>query len=277
MIINTVEFIEKINLELRNNIQKLETKPTLQLIHVGKNTGAISFRKSILREAKKVGILVNVKEFDSSNEESEIIDFIKNINDDDSITGILAFLPFDKKFNERKILDTISTKKDVDGLNSKSFSKILHSKKYNNISTTALSTLEYLKSITELKGKDVLIINRSNIIGKPLLFMLLNEDATVQLAHSKTNDIYEKIANSDIIISAIGKAKFLKTQRFKDDAIIIDLGVSALDGKLYGDFDIENYEDINIKYLPSIGGIGKINSNMILRNTYRNGVENDRE
>lgn len=105
--------------------------------------------------------------------------------------------------------------------------------------------------------------------------MLSNENATVQMAHSKTVDIYEKMANADIIISAIGKPKFFKTEKFKKDAIIVDLGVSTLGGLLYGDFDSSNYENLDIKYVPSIGGVGKINSNMILKNTYRNGVEND--
>ncbi|EHR35067.1 tetrahydrofolate dehydrogenase/cyclohydrolase catalytic domain-containing protein [Helcococcus kunzii] len=275
MIIKVDNFIRKMNTELKSNIEKLEFIPKLQLVRIGNDIGAKSFEKSIFKEAKKIGIDVDVKIFYKCDSESEIIEFIEQVNEDNTINGILLFLPIDNKFNQRKILNTISPKKDVDGLNIKSLAKLFITDEYRNVPTTALSTLEFLQSLTNLEGKDVLVINRSLIIGKPLYFMLSNENATVQMAHSKTADIYEKMANADIIISAIGKPKFFKTEKFKKDAIIVDLGVSTLGGLLYGDFDSSNYENLDIKYVPSIGGVGKINSNMILKNTYRNGVEND--
>lgn len=276
MILNVNDFIEQMNSELKTEINKLDFIPKLQLIRIGNDAGAKSFEKSIIRESKKIGIEVDTKLFSNDNSEEEIIEFIEKSNKDNSINGILTFVPFDKKFNERKILNSISPKKDVDGLNIESLGKLFTDKNYINVPTTALSTLEFLKSLTNLEGKDILVINRSLIIGKPLFFMLSNENTTVQMAHSKTKDIYEKMANSDIVISAIGSPKFYKTDEFKKDAIIVDLGVSSLDGKLYGDFDSNNFDFLDIKYIPSIGGVGKINSNMILRNTYLNGVENDR-
>jgi len=275
MILNVNNFIEQMNSELKAEIDKLDFIPKLQLIRIGDDPGAKSFEKSIVREAKKIGVNVETQIFSNENSEEEILDFIEKSNVDSSVNGILTFVPFDKKFNERKILNFISTNKDVDGLNIESLAKLFTDKEYRNVPTTALSTLEFLKSLESLQGKDILVINRSLIIGKPLYFMLSNENATVQMAHSKTKDIYDKMANSDTIISAIGQPQLFKTNRFKQNAIVVDLGVSSKEGKLYGDFDSSNFENLDIRYIPSIGGVGKINSNMILKNTVRNGVEND--
>lgn len=270
MILKTDKYIEKLNKDLKKRVEKLENTPLLYLIRVGDDKGSLSYEKSIYKEAKKININVKTKVFNNDSNEDEIIDFIETLNRDVKVSGILVFVPLCKKFSQKKILNSISSKKDVDGLNEESISKVIYSKDYHNLPTTALSTLEYLKSITNLESKDVLIINRSLVVGKPLSLMMINEGATVQIAHSKTKNLNEKIASSDIVISAIGKKEILDTDDFKDDAIVIDLGYSIEDNNIYGDFCFDKLKDLNIKYLPSVGGIGKINSNMIIKNTIRN-------
>lgn len=277
MILDTKDFIKKLNEQLIENIKDKPWRPLLYLLKASDDNSSESFRKSIIKQAEKVGVEVKIKDFDIDSSQDEIIAYIEKLNQYDKVDGILFFSPLDKKYDQRAIFNKISPEKDVDGLNIESFSKLLWKKDYKNLPTTALSTLEYLKSITDLEGKDVLVINRSMIIGKPLIHMLLNEDASVQVCHSKSKDLYEKISKADIIISAIGRGKSIKTKDFKEGAIVIDLAYDMIDGKFYGDFDSEGFEDMNINYLPSIAGIGRINANMILRNTYRNGVENDRK
>lgn len=150
MIIKVDNFIRKMNTELKSNIEKLEFIPKLQLVRIGNDIGAKSFEKSIFKEAKKIGIDVDVKIFCKCDSESEIVEFIEQANEDNTINGILVFLPIDNKFNQRKILNTISPKKDVDGLNIKSLAKLFITDEYRNVPTTALSTLEFLQSLTSL-------------------------------------------------------------------------------------------------------------------------------
>ncbi|MFM1525476.1 MULTISPECIES: tetrahydrofolate dehydrogenase/cyclohydrolase catalytic domain-containing protein [Helcococcus] len=274
MILDTKDFINQINEELKNIVSKINKNIKLSLIRIGDNKGAISFEKSIKIEAGKIGLEVISKVFDSKTSEEEVLSYINKNNDDESIQGILVFVPIEADLDQKKILNTISIYKDVDGLNEFSKLKLFSPNDYINTPTTALSTFEYLKSLANLEGKDVLIINRSEVIGKPLALMLINEGATVQIAHSKTVNLYEKISKSDIVISGIGKAKIIDTNQYKENAIVIDLGYDVIDNKIYGDFNSEKYEQINIRFLPSIGGIGRINSNMIIRNAIRNGERN---
>ena len=274
MILNTKDYIHEINEKLKNKLSEINKNIKLTLIRIGSNKSAISFEKSIIKEAEKIGIEVISKVFDSKVSENEVLSYINKNNDDEYVQGILVFVPIDSDLNQKKILNSISIHKDVDGLNSLSKLKLFSSNDYVNTPTTALSTFEYLRSLTDLEGKDVLIINRSEIIGKPLALMLINEGATVQIAHSKTKNLYEKISKSDIVISAIGKANIIDTNNFKENAIVIDLGYDVKENKIFGDFNSEFYDEINIKFLPSIGGIGRINANMILRNVIRNGENN---
>ena len=273
MILNTDDLLEQLNTNLHEKIKKLEKKPNLCIIRIGDNAGAVSYEKSILKSANELGFNIDANIFESDDSKEEIKKLIAAKNEDDEINGLLILSPI-IGHNIEEYFNLISLEKDVDGQNTKSIINLFN-KDYRNVATTALATLEYLQSITELNSKDILIINRSKIIGVPLSIMLKNENATVTIAHSKTKNIYEKIKNSDIVVSAIGKPKILQTNDFKDDAIVIDIGYSIdKDGNVSGDFDAENFKDLNIRYLPSIGGIGKINSNIILRNTYINEVKN---
>lgn len=273
MILNVEKLLEQLNNDLKDKISKLEKKPILSTIRIGNDKSAISYEKSILKQASYIGIEVDTNIFESDIDIDEIKDLIKRKNDDSDINGILIFSPVEN-YDEKELFNMIDTSKDVDGLNEKSIANVYTSKDYHNTATTAYATLEYLESITDLESKDVLIINRSMIIGKPLSIMLLNENATVTVAHSKTKDLYEKMKTADIIISAVGKPEIFNPKDLKKDAIIIDLAYSMDENnKIKGDFK-NTFTSSPIKYLPPVGGIGKINSNIIIRNTYLNEVRN---
>lgn len=270
------EIYDKFNKNLKKQIKSSDKKIILSTIRVGDNAGAKSFEKSILREAGKLGVEVKNSFFEKNTSKEELLKYLIEQNNDDSINGILVFTPLDIDFNPKEILNNIDISKDVDGLNIKSSQNLYMDKEYVNVPTTAVATLFYLKETIDLKGKDILIINRSNIIGKPLFNMLIDNDATVTVAHSKTKNIEDKIKDYDIVISAIGRSNHFKEIEFKKNAILIDLGISSEGGKYYGDFDYTYLEDKEISYLPSLEGIGRLNANFIIRNTYLNGVKNDR-
>lgn len=273
MILSIDSLLEQLNMDLGKKVKKLEKKPTLSTIRIGNNSGVISYEKSILKSAKNLGFDIDTNVFDENDSEEKIRKLIISKNEDNKVNGILIFSPA-KNHDIDEYFNLISLEKDVDGQNSKSIINLFNLD-YINVATTALATLEYLQSITDLNSKDILVINRSKIIGIPLSFMLQKENATVTIAHSKTKNIYEKIKNSDIVISAIGKPEILKTEDFKENAIVIDIGYSIdKNGNVRGDFDSSNFKELNIKYLPPIDGIGRINSNIILRNTYINEVRN---
>lgn len=277
MKLNIQEVYDNLTKDLKASLEKSKNEPTLATIRVGNNGGAISFEKSIIKEANNIGIKVIDKVFEANTEKEVLMTYLEKINNDDAITGILVFTPLEIDFDEDDLLNSISINKDVDGLNIKSIQNLYLNKDYLNVPTTAYATLYYLKQITELKGKDVLIINRSNIIGRPLFYMLIDHDATVTMAHSKTVELIEKIRNYDIIISAVGRPEFFGDVDFKEEAMLIDLGVSSKNGKYYGDFDYSKLENKNISYLPALKGVGRLNANFILRNTLLNGEKDDRE
>ncbi len=270
------EIYDKFSNELKIQIDNSNRKFILSTIRVGDNGGAKSFEKSILIEAKKLGVEIRNTYFEKNTPKKDLLKYLEKQNNDKEVSGILIFTPLEIDFNQNEILNNIDVTKDVDGLNIKSSQNLFIDKNYINVPTTATATLYYLKEIIELAGKDILIINRSNIIGKPLLNMLIDNDATVTMAHSKTKNLEEKIKDYDIVVSAIGRANYFKKIEFKKHSILIDLGISEKDGKYYGDFDYKYLENKEISYLPSLRGIGRLNANFIIRNTYLNGVKNDR-
>ena len=275
MIIDIKNYYDKLIEKLNKDISSLNFTPKLSTIRVGEDPAAISYEKSILREAKKLNIDVKNKVFEKNTTKEEIEKYLAQENKSD-INGILIFSPMQVDFDQKIIFNKIDADKDVDGLSLKNFNKIFSDKDYINLPTTATASLNFLRDNFNLPSKNVLIINRSLIIGKPLAMMLLNEDATVTIAHSKSKDIKNMMKDFDIIISAIGKAKYFSDTELKKDALVVDLGISKKEGIYCGDFNKEDFIDSSVKYLPSIGGIGRLNACFILRNTYMNGVKNDR-
>ena len=275
MIIDIKDYYYNLIKKLNQDISSLDFTPKLSTIRVGDDAAAISYEKSILREAEKLDIDVKTKVFEKNSYKEEIEKYLDQENKSDA-NGILIFSPMQVDFDPKIIFNKIDAKKDVDGLSLKNFNKIFFDEDYINLPTTATATLNYLKDNFDLTSKNILLINRSLIIGKPLAMMLLNEDATVTIAHSKSKDVKNMMKDFDIVISAIGKARYFKNVELKNDALLVDLGISKEDGKYYGDFDKEDFIDSSIKYIPSLGGIGRLNACFILRNTYMNGVKNDR-
>lgn len=261
MYINCKEKAQKIKQELKSKINP-NIPPVLTIIQVGDNPASNSYIKGKLKDCEEVGIAYNHYKYDDSIPESVLIANIKSLQK--SCDGIIVQLPLPKHINENNIISAIDKEKDVDGF------------KINSPFTpcTPLGIMNLLKDITDLTGKDVLVINRSNIVGRPLVNLLLDKDATVTIAHSKTKDLFQKIKIYDIIITAVGIPNFIKREYIKEGQIVIDVAINKdNDGKLCGDVEKGCEEIADITPVP--GGVGILTRNSLLENTFT-AYENNR-
>lgn len=194
----------------------------------------------------------------------EVIELIEDLNKDEAINGILVQLPIPEHLEKDKILNSIDPKKDIDGLTSYNLGKLINNEK-GLFPATASGVIKLFKYYNiDLAGKNVLVINKSTLVGKPLALMLIEKGATVTIAHSKTIDLNQKLKNFDIIISAVGKKDLIKFEDVNEDTILVDIGVSRIDGKIYGDIE-ERLEERNTS-TPTIGGVGPLTIALLAEN-----------
>lgn len=242
--------------------------PTICVIIVGDNKASRSYVNSKHKACMQNEINSIIREFEENIKEEILLEEIDKLNNDKNIHGILVQLPLPKHINAMKVLEKISPEKDVDGFNPINVGK-LNLGIATLIPCTPLGIIKLIESTKEdIEGKNALVIGRSNIVGKPVASLLLNKNATVTIAHSKTTNLKDLIEKADIIVSCVGKAHFL-TQDFlyKSNAIIIDVGNNYKNGKLVGDVDFENVKD-KVKYIsPVPGGVGPMTITMLMYNT----------
>ena len=249
--------------KLKKEVLKLEVKPHLLIIQVNDDVASNSYIKGKIKDCSEIGVICDLLKLDINISQSELLSIIDKYNKDSTIHGILVQMPLPKQINEDVIKQSIDPKKDVDGFNKLSKFK----------PCTPYGIIKYLEFINyEFKSKNAVIINRSNIVGKPLINLLLEKDCNVTVLHSKTTleDMKYYLQHADLIVSAIGKPHILKGYNFKKDAVLIDVGISRVDGKLCGDFETNN----DVKLQKSVpGGIVLITILTLLENlleAYRN-------
>jgi len=272
LIISGLEVSAKIKEGLINKVQKLNKNgisPCLATILVGDDPASTIYVRNKHRACAEVGIETKDNKIDSSIEEKQLIELIKSLNEDQSIHGILLQLPLPPQINQFNVINAINPKKDVDGLTYYNAGLLLN-KKSTFIPCTPLGVMELLKYYNiNLKEKDVVIVNRSILVGKPIALLLLDKDATVTICHSHTKNINEKIRNTDIVITAVGNRKLftLKEESVKDGVIVIDIGITRENGKIKGDVDFENVSKKASWITPVPGGVGPMTIAMLLKNT----------
>lgn len=241
--------------KLKKAFVELDFVPTLAIIQVGNRDDSNSYIASKKKFGEEIGVKVLHIVFDENVHENEIITKIKELNDDKNINGIIVQIPLPVHIDKDKIINTINPGKDVDGLTSTS----------RFISATTLgiiSLLNYYK--IPLEGKKVTIVGRSSLVGKPTMLALLNEDATVTICHSKTENLKEHTQNADILIVAIGRPKFINHEFVSSGQIIIDVGTNIVDlpaqagKKIVGDVDFDDVSDIVSAITPVPGGVGQM-------------------
>jgi len=241
--------------------------PFLASILVGEDGGSLSYINNQMKISNEVGIKYETFNFKEDLSEEEIIKKIHELNNDDNVDGIMLQLPLPKKFNEERIISAIAYKKDVDGLTDVNFGRFYKGEE-SFIPCTAKSVLELIKSAEKnLNGKTAVIVGRSNIVGKPASFLLLNENCTITVCHSKTKNLKEVCKGADILVAALGKPDFITKDYIKQDAIVIDVGTTMIEGKVRGDVQFQEVIEDSSYVTPVPGGVGAMTTTMLMKNT----------
>ena len=264
-LLSGIECRNKLKENLTKKINKIKEKITIAVISVGNNEASKIYIKNKIKECQSVNIECQHLHFEKSTT-NELIKLITKLNQDKNITGILVQLPLPKNIEENKVINTIDYKKDIDGLTKSNIAK-LYSNQKGIIPCTAkgiIDLLEYNK--IEIEGKNITIIGRSNLVGKPLTLALLNKNATVTTCHSKTKDLKKQTKKADIIIVAVGKPNLIKKEMISKNSIIIDVGINRINGKIAGDVDKSVYKKCKA-ITPVPGGVGPMTVYEVLSNT----------
>lgn len=256
----------KIKEELKAEIKTYMIKPCLAVIQIGNDEASNVYISAKQKACSEVGIYLKHIKFDEDSREIEIINKIIELNNDEYVHGILLQLPIPEKFNEEKLINYISRNKDVDGLTDINVGKLINNKKCL-VSCTPQGIIKLLEeSGVSIPGKNVVIVGRSKLVGKPLISLFLNNDATVTVCHSKTNNLKDFTKNADILVVAVGKKHLITEDMVKKDSVVIDVGINRIDGKLYGDVDYENVKNKVSLITPVPGGVGPMTVAMLLCN-----------
>lgn len=258
---------EEIKRNIEEKVAKGVRKPSMVAVLVGNDGGSISYMKNQQKLSESLGVKYTSIILEESITEEELLNEIKNLNEDKNVDGIILQLPLPKKFNEKLITSSINYEKDIDGLTDVNTGKLYKGEKCF-IPCTAKSVIEIIKSVeTNIEGKKAVIIGRSNIVGKPAAQLLLNENATVTICHSRTKNLSEVCKDADILVSAIGRPAFVTKNFVKEGAIVIDVGTTMVDGKIKGDVLYDEVIDIASLVTPVPGGVGAMTTTMLIKNT----------
>ena len=268
MILDGKKVSSEIVENIKNNILKDNLSIGLAIIWLGDNPSSEIYIKNKREKCKYVGIKSELYHFNNEVLESDVIKLINELNERDDIDGIIIQSPVPENIDYVKCVNMISPSKDIDGFTNISIGNLVQ-KRPSIISCTPKGIIKLLEYYNiPLEGKRVCIINRSNIVGKPLFQLFLDKNATVTICHSKTKNLDEITRNSDIIVSAVGKPKFITSDMVNEDATIIDVGITRVGDKVVGDVDFDNVKD-KVKYItPVPGGVGPMTIAMILENLF---------
>ena len=275
MIIDGKKIAAELREKIKSDIQKIsnDNKPGLTVILIGEHPASQIYVRNKEKFANEVGINSSVLRFDENITEEDLKNEIKKLNDDTNVHGILVQLPLPKHISQKDIIESIDPNKDVDGFHPINVGN-LSSGNDAMIPCTPLGCYYLIKKvIPNLSGLNAVVIGRSNINGKPMAQLLLKENCTVTIVHSKTKNIEEICKNGDIIIAAVGKAKMVKSDWVKNTAVIIDVGINRIEingkNKIVGDVDFDNVQDKVKGISPVPGGVGPMTIACLLENTLK--------
>ena len=251
--------------------------PGLAVVIIGEDPASQIYVRNKMKACEAAGIKSFNVVLPETITQSEAEEEVKKLAENSEVDGIIVQLPLPKKFDEKRILSLIPVEKDVDGLSSENLGKLLKGED-SLISCTPYGIIELLKGYgVKFAGKTAVVLGRSNMVGKPVAALLLRENATVTVCHSKTENIALYTKNADILVAAIGKAKFVTADMVKDGAIVVDVGINRIDGKIYGDVDYESVKDKCSLITPVPGGVGPMTVTMLLQNTFNACIKNRRK
>lgn len=269
IVIDGKELANRLQDELKSKISKSGIAPVLAVVMVGNNEASSIYVRNKEKAAQKVGIDCKILHFSENISQEELCLHVAKLNNDESINGIIIQQPLPAHLNIFELLCLISPQKDVDGFSPINLGLLTVNSPSAMLSATPRGVMALLKETrVDLEGKNALVIGRSNIVGKPMAQMLLNANCTVTIAHSKTKNLSELVSRADIVVVACGVPKMLKAEWVKEGAIIIDVGINRVDGKLCGDVDFEKVKMKASFITPVPGGVGPLTVTMLLQNTY---------
>ena len=267
-LLNGKELSQKIKLNLKQEVESLNAKVGLAVIIVGNNPASRVYVNNKKKACEEIGFLSREYALPEETTQEELVNLVKELNEDKEINGILVQLPLPKHLDEKAVIETISPLKDVDAFHISNVGKIMIGD-YVFLPCTPAGVMELLHEANiDVTGKECVVIGRSNIVGKPMALLLLHENATVTVCHSKTKDLKEVTKRADVLVVAIGRAKFVTADMVKPGAVVIDVGMDRDEnGKLCGDVDFESVEKIASAITPVPGGVGPMTIAMLMKNT----------
>ena len=262
------EYQQKYMPILKDKISKLDKQLGLAVIQVGNDEASNVYVKQKEKKALELGYKFVHKVFEEDVDNESVINYINELNNDDSIDGIIVQMPLPEQLDAALIQNSVNPLKDVDGLSYTNGGK-LEQNHPSLIPCTPKGIMALLDEYNiDVEGKNVTVVGRSILVGKPTALLFTNRNATVTLCHSKTKDVKEHTKNADIVVVAVGIAGFLTEDMVKDGAVVVDVGISRIDGKLYGDVDFENVSK-KVSYItPVPGGVGPMTVYELMNNVY---------
>lgn len=258
----------KITNNISEKVSKLDKKPKLAVVIVGNNPASEIYVRNKQLKAESIGFESLVIPLPADISEENLLEHIYILNEDTNINAILVQLPLPEHINKKRIIEAIDPIKDVDGFTSYNFGRLALGYKPYAVPCTPKGIIRILDEYNiDLTGKNVVVIGRSNIVGKPVALLLEQRNATVTIAHSKTQNLKEITKKADIIVSAIGKPNFLTTDYISKNTIIIDVGINRTENGLAGDVDFKNVKELCSHITPVPGGVGPMTIAMLMENT----------
>lgn len=273
MIIDGKQLSKEIKAEIKQRVVELKQKynevPTLAIILVGNDPASETYVKNKDKAINFVGMEARVIHLEEDTKEEKVLSIIDELNKDDKINGILIQLPLPKHINTNKVINRVKATKDVDGLTEINTGRLALGAEAV-VPCTPAGVIKLIESTGEtIEGKHAVIIGRSILVGKPVAQLLLQKNATVTMCHSKTKDLKSITSQADILVVAIGNAKFIKEDMVKEGAIVIDVGINRVDGKVVGDVDFDNVSAKASHITPVPGGCGPMTITMLIENTIK--------
>lgn len=280
MLMDARPIVEKKIEELKDRVNKLNKQPKLVIIRVGNDFASGKYVANKIKRCEEVGIKSEILHLDESVTNGDVMQKIVRLNNDRDVTGILLQLPIPKHLDEDYLTNMIDAEKDVDGFTIENIGKLMLGLE-GNVACTPRGIITLLKEYNiPMEGKDVLVINRSNIVGKPLAQLFTRENATVTMAHSRTKNLKEKIRKADIVVTGVGKANFLSFEDFSAHTTIVDVSINFNEeGKMCGDVKKSDYEHLiklecNVTPVPN--GVGQMTVLELIEQTIEIAERNER-
>jgi methylenetetrahydrofolate dehydrogenase (NADP+) / methenyltetrahydrofolate cyclohydrolase len=263
---NGKELAVKIRLELKDKVLQIKDQLKLVVIQVGDLNESNMYIKNKEKACLEAGVFFEIIKLENDIKEDDLLTIIKDLNQKDEVTSILVQMPLPNHINYNKVVNSIDSHKDVDGLSDINMIKLINNQK-GIIPCTPKGVITLLERYNvPLESSNVTVIGRSMLVGRPLSNLFINKNATVTLCHSKTKNLKDITKKSDIIVSAVGKKHFIDKDYIKEKAVLVDVGINIIDGKLYGDINYNDCLEKTSMITPVPGGVGPMTIAMLIEN-----------